>query len=102
MDDLLFLESKSDKGYLEKLKRYVKYPIQKLSFKQCVHILKRFAKDKKNKAKYSIPESWNKGFEDEHKVYLVDKVFEGPVFIYDLPISLTDFFSKLNSDSETT
>ena len=51
--------------------------------------------------KFEFPVHWGADLQSEHEKYLTDKVFKGPVVIYNYPKDIKAFYMKLNDDNKT-
>lgn len=74
-------------------------PFKRLAYTEAVEILERDIKDKK--VKFEFPVSWGIDLQSEHEKYLTDKVFCGPVVVFNYPKDIKAFYMKLNDDEKT-
>ena len=44
---------------------------------------------------------WGCDLASEHEKYLTDKVFEGPIIVYNYPADIKAFYMKMNDDGKT-
>lgn len=44
---------------------------------------------------------WGVDLASEHEKYLTDKIFEGPIILYNYPKDIKAFYMKLNEDGKT-
>jgi len=51
--------------------------------------------------KFENPVFWGCDLASEHEKYLTDKVFQGPVIVYNYPKEIKAFYMKLNDDGKT-
>ena len=58
-------------------------------------------KDKKAKVKFENKVSWGVNLASEHEKFLCDKVFGGPVIVYDYPRDIKAFYMRQNEDGKT-
>lgn len=56
---------------------------------------------KSKKVKFEFPVSWGVDLQSEHEKYLTDKVFEGPVIVFNYPKDIKAFYMKMNEDGKT-
>eukprot|EP00472_Partenskyella_glossopodia_P008103 CAMPEP_0197527728 /NCGR_PEP_ID=MMETSP1318-20131121/22632_1 /TAXON_ID=552666 /ORGANISM="Partenskyella glossopodia, Strain RCC365" /LENGTH=534 /DNA_ID=CAMNT_0043082515 /DNA_START=27 /DNA_END=1631 /DNA_ORIENTATION=- len=63
------------------------------------------AKDYKKKSKgkhvFENPVFWGCDLASEHEKYLTDKIFNGPVILYNYPKDIKAFYMKMNDDNKT-
>jgi asparaginyl-tRNA synthetase len=64
-----------------------------------VEILERDIKNKKLKFENKV--YWGCDLASEHEKYLTDKVFKGPIIVYNYPKEIKAFYMKLNDDNKT-
>uniref|UniRef100_A0A7S2TF26 asparagine--tRNA ligase n=1 Tax=Lotharella oceanica TaxID=641309 RepID=A0A7S2TF26_9EUKA len=98
-------------------------PYKRLSYTEAIEILekeikeyraivitpeeqkKMKAKDLKKKTKgkhlFSYPVFWGVDLASEHEKYLTDKIFNGPVILYNYPKDIKAFYMKMNEDNKT-
>lgn len=74
-------------------------PFKRLPYTEAVQILEEHIKSKK--VKFDFPVSWGVDLQSEHEKYLTDKVFCGPVVVYNYPKDIKAFYMKLNDDNKT-
>ena len=53
------------------------------------------------KEKFEFPVGWGLDLQSEHERYLTDRVFKGPVIVFDYPREIKAFYMRQNSDSKT-
>ena len=51
--------------------------------------------------KFNVKPEWGIDMGSEHERYLAEKVFEGPVCVYDYPRSFKAFYMRQNDDGQT-
>jgi asparaginyl-tRNA synthetase len=44
---------------------------------------------------------WGVDLASEHEKYLTDKIFEGPIILYNYPKDIKSFYMKINEDGKT-
>ena len=54
-----------------------------------------------DKAKFENKPYWGCDIATEHERYLTEKVFKGPVMVYNYPKEIKAFYMKLNEDGKT-
>ena len=72
-----------------------------MSYTEAVEILERDIKDKKKKLKFENKVYWGCDLASEHEKYLTDKVYEGPIIVYNYPKDIKAFYMKMNDDEKT-
>ncbi len=45
--------------------------------------------------------TWGMDLSTEHEKYLTEKIYHGPVFLYNYPKEIKSFYMKLNPDGKT-
>jgi len=104
---------------LSSLQNVVSKPFQRISYTEVIktiekHILegkaivrdkkmehKKFKKKAKGKHIFEEPVFWGCDLGSEHEKYMTDKVFEGPVIVYNYPKEIKSFYMKENPDGKT-
>ena len=104
---------------LASLQNIVSKPFQRISYTEVIktiekHIAegkaivrdkeiehKKFKKKAKGKHIFEEPVFWGCDLGSEHEKYMTDKVFEGPVIVYNYPKEIKSFYMKENPDSKT-
>ena len=84
---------------IERLQKVINTPFKRLPYTEAVEILEEHIKQKK--VKFEFPVSWGVDLQSEHEKYLTDKVFCGPVVVYNYPKDIKAFYMKLNDDENT-
>ena len=100
-DDLQFFDKFVEKGLLERLNKVINTPFKKIPYTECVDILLSHIKDKSKKLKFENEVFWGCDLASEHEKYLTDKVFEGPIIVYNYPADIKAFYMKMNDDGKT-
>ena len=72
-----------------------------MSYTEAVEILERDIKDKKKKLKFENKVYWGCDLASEHEKYLTDKVYQGPIIVYNYPKDIKAFYMKMNDDEKT-
>jgi len=98
-DDLEFFDSRVEKGLLERLTQVIDTPFKRLPYTEAVEILEEHIKGKKVKFEHKV--YWGCDLASEHEKYLTDKVFCGPVIVYNYPAEIKSFYMKMNEDGKT-
>jgi len=100
-DDIDFFDQRIEKGLIKRLNQVIETPFKRITYTECVEILERDMKDKKKKLKFENKVYWGCDLASEHEKYLTDKVFCGPIIVYDYPKDIKAFYMKLNPDGKT-
>jgi len=99
--DLKFFNDRVEKGLIERLNKVVSTNFHRVTYTEAVEILERDIKDPKKKLKFENKVYWGCDLASEHEKYLTDRVFEGPIIVYDYPKDIKAFYMKLNPDNKT-
>jgi asparaginyl-tRNA synthetase len=97
--ELEFFDQFVEKGLIARLQKVVETPFKRVSYTEGVEILEAHIKDKK--VKFDNKVFWGVDLASEHEKYLTDKVFEGPIILYNYPKDIKAFYMKLNEDAKT-
>ncbi len=92
--EMEFLNKFVQKGLMDKLKKVLERPFDRITHKKAVDILKD------SKQKFENLPGYDKDLSTEHEKYLVNH-FDGPVFVTDWPKDIKAFYMRLNDDGET-
>jgi len=109
--------------HIDSLQALLKKPYKRLTYTEAIKILekeikehrciviteqeekKMTAKDFKRKTKgkhrFENKVFWGVDLASEHEKYLTDKVFKGPVIVYNYPKTIKAFYMKMNEDKKT-
>lgn len=98
-EDLEFFDKLIEKGLIARLEKVINTPFKRLTYTDAITILEKELKDKKVKFENKV--FWGVDLASEHEKYLTDKVFEGPVILYNYPKDIKSFYMKLNEDGKT-
>ena len=99
MDDLKFFDERVEKGLIERLHKVVDTPFKRVPYTEAVEILEKDIKEKKLKFENKV--YWGCDLASEHEKYLTDKVFCGPIIVYNYPKDIKAFYMKMNEDGKT-
>jgi asparaginyl-tRNA synthetase len=72
-DDLEFFDERIEKGLIERLKKVINTPFQRVTYTEGIEILERDIKEKKLKFENKV--YWGVDLASEHEKYLTDQVF---------------------------
>lgn len=98
-DDMDFFNQWVDKGLKARLQNVIDTPTTRLTYTAAVELLLAHVQEKKVKFK-ELP-YWGIDLGSEHERYLAEKVYGGPVIVYDYPKSFKAFYMKQNDDGKT-
>lgn len=98
--DIEFIKNNYEKDIFQKLESIVKADFKRITYNEAIQILTEASKYKKNFFYEKV--SWGIDLGSEHEKYLTDKVFKGPVFVYNFPKRSKPFYVKNNHDEEET
>jgi len=101
LDDLKFFDERIEKGLIARLEKVANHPFVRVSYTEAIEILERDILDKKKKLKFENKVYWGCDLASEHEKYLTDKVFQGPIIVYNYPKDIKAFYMKLNEDGKT-
>jgi len=98
--DLEFLDNFVEKGLIERLKNVINTPFVRLTYTEAIRLLEE--KIKKKKAKFeNMGVKWGMDLDSEHERYIVEKIYKGPVILYDYPKDIKAFYMRNNDDGKT-
>jgi asparaginyl-tRNA synthetase len=98
-EEIDFFNSFVEKGLIERLKKVIETPFKRVAYTEGVEILERDIKAKK--VKFDNRVYWGVDLASEHEKYLTEKIFEGPIILYNYPKEIKAFYMKVNEDSKT-
>ncbi len=98
-EELEFFNQFVEKGLIERLKKVVNTPFKRVTYTEGVEILEQHIKNKKVKFENKV--YWGVDLASEHEKFLTDKVFEGPIILYNYPKDIKAFYMKQNDDGKT-
>ena len=99
-DDMEFFNQFVDTGLKEKMQKLIDTPFVRLSYTEAIEILEEHLRTKKVK-KFNEKPYWGIDMGSEHERYLAEKVFQGPICVYDFPKSFKSFYMRANDDGKT-
>ena len=98
-EDLAFFDKRIQPGLIESLKAVANAKFTRISYTDAIAILEKDAAD--GKVKFEYKPFWGCDIATEHERYLTEKVFNGPVMVYNYPKEIKAFYMKLNEDGKT-
>jgi asparaginyl-tRNA synthetase len=93
--EIAFFEKFYKNTSLSELKVLAEKPFIRITYSDAIKELEK-AKDK-----FEFPVKWGLDLQSEHERYLTDKVFNGPVIVFDYPKEIKAFYMRLNPDEKT-
>lgn len=94
-DDMAFFNQRIDKTCIERLDNMINHEIERIEYKDAVHIL-----EKANK-KFEFPIAFGKDLQSEHERYLCEKHVGKPVAVMNYPKDIKAFYMRMNDDEQT-
>lgn len=94
-DELEFFQAHFEPGLIEKLQNAISQDFGVLDYTEAVKILQESGE------KFDYPVEWGCDLQTEHERYLVEKVFNKPVFVINYPKAIKAFYMKQNPDGKT-
>lgn len=94
-DELEFFQAHFEAGLIEKLQNAISQDFGVLDYTEAVKILQESGE------KFDYPVEWGCDLQTEHERYLVEKVFNKPVFVINYPKAIKAFYMKQNPDGKT-
>ena len=96
--DLEFFDKRIQNGLIESLKKVRDAKFVRLTYTDAIKMLEKAENDG---AKFEFKPSWGCDIATEHERYLTEKIFAGPVMVYDYPKEIKSFYMKQNDDGKT-
>lgn len=94
-EDMEFFDKHISEGTIERLRKIVETPFERVSYTLAVRIL-----EKANKA-FEYPVSWGLDLQSEHERFLAEEYFGKPVILTDYPKQIKAFYMRMNDDNKT-
>ncbi len=94
-DELAFLNEFVQKGLLDRLNGLIDREYVRISYTDAVEKLLPYNDD------FEYKVSWGCDLQTEHERCLTEKIFNGPVFVYNYPKEIKSFYMRLNDDMKT-
>ncbi|MGL4663275.1 MAG: asparagine--tRNA ligase [Culicoidibacterales bacterium] len=96
-DEMAFLNQFVDKGLIERLTKVANSDFKRLDYTEAITLLEEAAKT----ANFENEVYWGVDLATEHERYLVEKIFDGPVFLKNYPEEIKAFYMRMNDDGKT-
>ena len=90
-DEMKFLDERVEKGLIKKLKKVLKEPFKRVTYKECIDILKQ------SKIDFEFEPKYGSDISKEHEKYLTE-YFDCPTYITMWPKELKSFYMKEKED----
>lgn len=94
-EDLAFFDQFIEKGLIQKLKKVIETPFERVSYTYAIRVLEKSGK------KFEYPVKWGNDLQSEHERYLSEEFFAKPTIITDYPINIKPFYMRKNDDEKT-
>lgn len=94
-EEMDFFEQHYEAGLKQKLQNIVDKDFVILEYSDAIELLK------KTDVEFEYPVDWGTDLQTEHERYIVDKIYDAPVFIVNYPKEIKSFYMKLNPDGKT-
>lgn len=99
LEELKFFDQFVEKGLIDRLQKVIETPFRRVEYTEAIEILEGLIKD--NKVKFENKVFWGVDLSSEHEKHLTEKVFNGPIILYNYPKDIKAFYMKLNADGKT-
>jgi len=99
-DDVEFFNQWVDKGLKARLENVINTPFVRISYTEAIETLETHLREKKVK-KFNEKPYWGIDMGSEHERYLAEKVYNGPICVYNFPKSFKAFYMRANDDGKT-
>jgi len=99
LEELKFFDQFIEKGLIERLQQVIDTPFRRVTYTDGVEILEKEIKE--GKVKFENKLYWGVDLASEHERHLTEKVFNGPIILYNYPKDIKAFYMKLNDDDKT-
>lgn len=99
LEELKFFDQFVEKGLVERLQLVIDTPFRRVQYTEAIDILEGLIKE--GKVKFDNKVFWGVDLASEHEKHLTEKVFNGPIILYNYPKDIKAFYMKLNEDGKT-
>jgi asparaginyl-tRNA synthetase len=101
MDDLEVLNGFTSKGIIDRLKACISKPYLRITYDDALKIIEENASEiMKIDPKMTLPK-WGDDLGSVCEMYIAEKIFKCPTFVYNYPKDLKSFYMKQNNDGRT-
>ncbi len=97
-EDLEFFDKRIQPGLIASLEKVAKAKFTRISYTQAIEDLEKAAA---NGAKFEFKPYWGCDIATEHERYLTEKIYNGPVMVFNYPKEIKSFYMKQNDDGKT-
>lgn len=94
-EELEFFQNHFEPGLIDKLEHAIKDDFGVITYTEAIELLK------KSGEKFQYPVEWGADLQTEHERYIVEKIFNKPVFVTNYPRDIKAFYMKQNPDGKT-
>ena len=94
-DDMAFFAEHVEPDAINRLKRIIAAPFQRIDYAEAIDILK------KSTAKFEFAPAWGLDLQTEHERYLTERHFNSPVVVRNYPKEIKAFYMRVNDDDKT-
>ena len=96
--DLEFFDKRVQPGLIDALTKVAGAKFVRISYTDAIAKLEEA---EKNGAKFEFKPQWGCDIATEHERYLTEKIFDGPVMVFNYPKEIKSFYMKQNEDGKT-
>ncbi|MCH5293331.1 MAG: asparagine--tRNA ligase [Treponema sp.] len=96
--DLEFFDKRVQPGLIDALTKVAGAKFVRISYTDAIT---RLEEAEKNGAKFEFKPQWGCDIATEHERYLTEKIFDGPVMVFNYPKEIKSFYMKQNEDGKT-
>ena len=97
-EDLEFFDKRIQPGLIASLEKVAKAKFTRISYTQAIEDLEKATA---NGAKFEFKPYWGCDIAAEHERYLTEKIYNGPVMVFNYPKEIKSFYMKQNDDGKT-
>jgi asparaginyl-tRNA synthetase len=94
-EDLEFFNKQIEKGLIERLQNTIESDFVRITYTEAIELLS------KTKKKFSVKPVWGIDLGTEHERYIVEKIYNKPVCIYNYPKDIKAVYMRINDDNTT-
>jgi asparaginyl-tRNA synthetase len=98
-EELKFFDQFVEKGLIERLNKVIQTPFRRVPYTEGVAILEE--EIKQGNVKFENKVEWGVDLASEHERHLTEKIFNGPIILFNYPKDIKAFYMKLNADGKT-
>ncbi|MCR4661472.1 MAG: asparagine--tRNA ligase, partial [Clostridia bacterium] len=94
-EELEFFQAHFEPGLIEKLEKAIENDFGVITYTEAIDLLKKSGEN------FAYPVEWGCDLQTEHERYIVEKIFNKPVFVINYPRDIKAFYMKQNADGKT-